>query len=190
MKVLFDFLPIILFFITYLLKGIWAATGVAIAASLLLFAWIYFQGKKPNLMQWFSVIVIVIFGGATLILDDPVYIQWKPTALYILMGLALLVARYGFQTNLLKTVLGEKIVLPAPAWDKLNWMWIAFFVFMAVLNWFVLSTFSLDTWTYFKMFGTIILTFLFVIAQSFYLAPYMEEATTTPENTTSNISEK
>jgi len=174
MKILFDFLPIVLFFVTYLIKGIWAATAVAIIASLLLFAWIYYQKKKPTLMQWFSVVVIVIFGGATLILDDPIYIQWKPTVLYVLMGLALLTARYLFKTNLLKTLIGEKITLPPPAWDKLNWMWFIFFVFMAAANLFVVYYYN-DWWAYFKMFGTIALTFIFVIAQSFYLAPYMEE---------------
>ncbi|MGL4668541.1 MAG: septation protein A [Saezia sp.] len=190
MKILFDFLPIILFFVAYLIKGIWAATAVAIIASLLLFAWIYYQGKKPNLMQWFSVVVIVLFGGATLILDDPVYIQWKPSVLYILMGSSLLIARYGFKTNPLKTVLGEKVILPPHAWDKLSWMWVIFFVFMAGLNWFVLRNFSLDIWTYFKMFGTIILTFIFVIGQSFYLAPYMEEVSATENSPTSPLNKE
>lgn len=185
MKILFDFLPIILFFIAYTLKGIWAATAVAIVASLILFAWIYFQGKKPNLMQWFSVIVIVLFGGATLILDDSRFIQAKPSVLYLLMGLALIFARYALKRNLLKNIMGEQLNLPSTVWDKLNLLWFGFFVFMAALNWFIAATFSQDTWAYFKMFGTLGLTIVFVIAQSFYLAPFMVEKSNTDNSTAS-----
>lgn len=179
MKILFDFLPIALFFIVYLLKGILAATGVAIAASVLLFIWIYLQGNKPNLMQWISVLVIIVFGGATLLLKDPIYVQWKPTIVYICMGSALLISHYGFKKNLLKLMLGEKLdaKIPTQVWSKINLLWVGFFFFMSIANLVVAYNFDINIWAYFKMFGTLGLTFVFIIFQSFYLAPYLQEAT-------------
>ena len=175
MKLLFDFLPIILFFAAYKLAGIFVATGVAIAASLLLIGFIYLKGRKPDIMQWVSIGVIVVFGGATILLHNETFIKWKPTVLYLLMGLALAGAQLLFKRNLLKLLMGEQIALPEPVWIRLNWMWVGFFMFMAALNLVVAYQFSTDIWVNFKLFGGIGLMIVFVIAQSLYLSRYIQE---------------
>jgi intracellular septation protein len=89
MKLLTDFFPIALFFITFKLAGIYAATGVAIGATLLQIGWLHFRHGKVEAMQWVSLGIIVLFGGATLVFHDDTFIKWKPTVLYWLMGGAL-----------------------------------------------------------------------------------------------------
>ena len=82
MKFLVDFFPIALFFITFKLAGIYVATGVAIAATLLQIGWLYFRNGKVEAMQWVSLVIIVLFGGATLLFHDDTFIKWKPTVLF------------------------------------------------------------------------------------------------------------
>src|SRR3954470_17402602 len=106
MKLLLDFFPIILFFAAFKLAGIYAATGVAIAATIVQIAWLRHSTGKVEPMQWVSLAVIVVFGGATIALHDETFIKWKPTILYWLMGGAL-AAGLAFRKNLLKSVMGS-----------------------------------------------------------------------------------
>ncbi len=175
MKLLFDFLPIILFFAAYQVWGIFAATAVAIAVSVALIAWMKLSGRRVDVMQWVSLGLIVVFGGATLIAHNETFIKWKPTVLYLVMAAALWIARAFFHSNLLQTFMGKQLVLPEAVWTRLNWAWIAFFAFMAVLNLFVAYHFATDLWVKFKLFGGIGLMIVFAIAQSLYLARYLEE---------------
>lgn len=174
MKLLFDFLPIILFFITYKFANIFVATGVTIAASLVLFVILYFKGRRPDIMQWVSLGIVIVFGGATILLHDENFIKWKPTVLYLAMGLSLAGAHFFMKRNLLKLLIGEQLALPEPVWTRLNWLWIGFFMFMAALNWVVARNFSTDIWVDFKMFGGIGLMVLFIIVQSIYLSRYLQ----------------
>lgn len=86
MKLLIDFFPIILFFAAFKAWGIYAATAVAIAATIVQIAYLRFKHGKVETMQWVSLGVIVVFGGATLLAHDENFIKWKPTVLYWLMG--------------------------------------------------------------------------------------------------------
>src|ERR1700704_4500155 len=113
MKFLFDFLPVILFFVAYQVAGIYVATAVAIGASILQIAWLLARRRKVGNMQWVSLAIIVLFGGATLLLHDETFIKWKPTVLYWLFGLVLLVGRLGFRRNLIGALLPD-LVLPEP----------------------------------------------------------------------------
>lgn len=176
MKLLFDFLPIILFFVAYQAWGIFVATGVAIAVSIALIVWMKLRGRKVDTMQWVSLGLIVVFGGATLIAHNDTFIKWKPTVLYVVMAGALWIARAFFHSNLLQTFMGKQMVLPEAVWTRLNWAWIGFFLFMAALNIYVAYNFPTDLWVKFKLFGGIGLMVIFAIAQSIYLARYMEAA--------------
>ena len=109
MKLLTDFLPIALFFITFKLAGIYVATGVAIAATLLQIGWLYFRNGKVEAMQWVSLVIIVLFGGATLVFHDDTFIKWKPTVLYWLMGGALVLGHLVLKRNFLQSLMGSHL---------------------------------------------------------------------------------
>src|SRR3954468_16506104 len=105
MKFLFEFLPLILFFIAFKWQGIYVATGVAITAAVLQFAWLRVRGKPISTLQWISLGIIVVFGGATLVLHDDRFIRWKPTVLYWACAATLLVGRLAFRKNWLQKVM-------------------------------------------------------------------------------------
>jgi intracellular septation protein len=175
MKFLFDLLPVILFFVVFKFAGIYAATGVAIATSVSQVAWLKFRRRKVDTMMWVSLAIIVVFGGATLILKNPIFIKWKPTVLYWLFGGTLLGGQLLFGKNLIRSVMGEQIVLPETVWRKLNWSWTGFFALMGAANLYVAYNFSEDTWVNFKLFGGMGLMLVFVVLQALFLARYMQE---------------
>ncbi len=175
MKLLIDFFPIILFFAAFKAWGIYAATAVAIVATIVQIAYLRFKTGKVETMQWVSLGVIVVFGGATLLAHDENFIKWKPTVLYWLMGGALLVGLVLFKKNFIKSLMGAQMQLPDSVWNTLNWAWTGFFAVMGVLNLWVAFNFDTDTWVNFKMFGGIGLMLAFVVGQALYLGRYLKE---------------
>ena len=174
MKLLIDFLPIAVFFVAFKLFDIWVATGVAIAATVAQIAWLRWSTGKVEPMQWLSLGVIVLFGGATLLAHNETFIKWKPTVLYWLMGGALFIGQLVFRRNLLKTLMGAQMSLPESAWRVMNWSWIVFFAVMGVVNLWVAFNFDTDTWVNFKLFGGLGLMVAFVLAQAVYLSRFMK----------------
>lgn len=175
MKLLIDFFPIILFFVAFKVWGIYTATAVAIVATVLQIAYLRFRNGRVEPMQWVSLGVIVLFGGATLLAESETFIKWKPTVLYWLMGGALLIGQLFFRKNLLRSVMGAQLQLPEPVWLKLNWAWSAFFAAMGALNLWIAFHFDTDTWVNFKLFGGMGLMLVFVVAQALYLSRYLKE---------------
>ena len=175
MKLLIDFFPIILFFAAFKVWGIYTATAVAIVATVLQIAYLRFRNGRVEPMQWVSLGVIVLFGGATLLAESETFIKWKPTVLYWLMGGALLIGQLFFRKNLLRSVMGAQLQLPEPVWLKLNWAWSAFFAAMGALNLWIAFHFDTDTWVNFKLFGGMGLMLVFVVAQALYLSRYLKE---------------
>ena len=175
MKFLFDLLPVILFFIAFKFAGIYTATAVAIAASLLQVGWLKLRRRKVDTMMWVSLAIIVVFGGATLLLHDETFIKWKPTVLYWFFGAGLLGAQVFFRKNLIRTMLGDQVSMPEAGWTGLNWSWIGFFAFMGAANLYVAFNYPTDTWVNFKVFGGMGLMLVFVILQALYLARYVQE---------------
>ena len=175
MKFLFDLFPVILFFIAFKVAGIYVATGVAIAATFVQVGWLKLRRRRVEPMLWASLGIIVVFGGATLLLQDETFIKWKPTVLYWLLGAVLAGAMLGFRRNLIRSMLSEQVQLPEPVWTRLNWSWVGFFAFMGILNLYVAYNFSTDLWVNFKLFGGMGLMLLFVVAQAFFLSRYVEE---------------
>jgi intracellular septation protein len=176
MKILYDLLPIVLFFVAFKIAGIYVATAVAIAASVIQIAWLKLRGKRVEGMQWAGLLIIVVFGGMTLVLQDESFIKLKPTILYSCFALALVIAKLFMKRNLISSMMGKQLQLPNAVWERLNWAWVVFFVFMAGLNLFVAHTFPTETWVNFKLFGAMGLTILFVIAQALYLSRHVKEA--------------
>ncbi|GKS85812.1 septation protein A [Acidovorax sp. SUPP1855] len=175
MKLLIDFFPIILFFAAFKLWGIYTATAVAIAATVLQIGYLRYKNGKVEPMQWVSLGVIVVFGGATLLSHSETFIKWKPTVLYWLMGSALLIGQLFFRKNLIRSLMGAQMELPDAAWRTVNWSWTGFFAVMGLVNLWVAYRFDTDTWVNFKLFGGIGLMAVFVIGQALYLSRYMKE---------------
>jgi intracellular septation protein len=175
MKFLFDLFPVVLFFAAFKLFDIYVATAVAIAATFLQIGWLKWKRRKVDTMMWVTLIIIVVFGGATLALHDETFIKWKPTVLYWLFGAVLGAAELLFRKNLIRAMLGEQVRLPDAAWTRLNWSWAGFFVFMGAANLYVAFNFPTDTWVNFKLFGGMGLMLLFVVLQAAFLARHIEE---------------
>jgi len=203
-KLLFDLFPVILFFIAYKLgtsfpheagqvaatalgplvasgrvsneqAPILLATAVAIVTSLAQVGWLLARGRKIEPMLWVSLGVIVVFGGATIWLNDETFIKWKPTILYLLFAGALAVGKLLWRRNFVRSLLGAQIVLPDPVWERLLWVWSGFFLLLAAANLFVAYAFSTDTWVSFKLFGFTGLTLLFIVGVGLWLSRHIKE---------------
>jgi intracellular septation protein len=175
MKFLFDLFPVILFFAAFKVYDIYVATGVAIAATFVQIGWVWLRHRKVEKMLWVSLAVIVIFGGATLLLQNETFIKWKPTVLYWLFGGVLGVASLVFRKNLIRAMMEKQVTLPDPVWGRLLMSWIAFFAVMGVLNLYVAYSFSTDAWVNFKLFGGMGLMLVFVVLQAFMLSRHIQE---------------
>ena len=203
MKILFDFLPIALFFgmfkyaegqkewaaetatqwLGFMVSGgvvgpaeapVLLATVVVIVATLAQILWLKARGKKVEAMLWISLALVTVLGGATIYFHSESFIKWKPTVLYWVMGGALLIGQVFFQKNFIKSLMGAQMELPDSVWRVLNWSWAGFFAVMGVLNLWVAFNFNTDTWVNFKLFGGMGLMVLFVILQALYLSKYMK----------------
>lgn len=174
MQFLVDYLPLVLFFIAFKWQGIYFATAVAIAASVVQILWLHFRRGKVGIINWLSLAIIVVFGGATLLLQDEQFIKWKPTVLYGLFGTVLAVGRIGFGRNLIASLM-PGITLPRAVYTRLTWAWVAFFAFMGVANWYVAFHYPTETWVNFKVWGGMGLFLLFALAQGIALSRYARE---------------
>ena len=123
MKFLFEFLPVILFFAAYKFKNIFFATGVAIAVSILQILYYLLRKKKIELTMWISLVILVVFGGSTILLHNALFIKWKPSILYWIFAVMLLGIQIIWKKNVIKKMLGSQIELPEKVWSKLNFSW-------------------------------------------------------------------
>lgn len=200
MKLLLDFLPIIIFFIVYKfapetielispllnaeqtqvlvdMPAIVLATAVLIPATMLQILYSKLTTGKVETMHLVTLALVVLMGGATVILQDKTFIQWKPTVVNWLFAVAFFGSQFIGNKTILERMMGQNLKLPANAWKNLNYAWVAFFAFSGIANLYVAYNFSEDFWVNFKLFGLLGLTILFIIAQSFYLYRFM-----TPED--------
>ncbi len=180
MKVISDLIAVILFFAAYTLtKDIFFATIVAVVIGLLQAGFTWWKYKKLDTMQWVSLILIVVFGGATIALRDPRFIMWKPTLLFWFGALALLGSHF-LKKNGLKAIMGKEISLPEPVWIKLTYIWIAFLFVMGLINIIVAYTFinQQQIWVNYKLFGSTALMLVFFLGQGLYLSRHLPQEKT------------
>lgn len=202
MKIFFDFLPLLLFFVVgkyadqnaewaarfatehfgFIVSGgvvgikeapALLATVVVILATAVQITFLLLSRKKVDMMLWATFGLVVVLGGATIWFHNATFIKWKPSVLYWAMGLAFWISQAFFRKNLLQSLVGEKLQLPAPVWQRLNFVWIAFFGLLGLLNLYVAYTFSDSTWFTFKAFGVTGLMLVFMLAQGFYITKHM-----------------
>src|SRR5688572_29291598 len=186
MQQLIDFLPLLAFFVSYKLGGIYVATGVLIGACALQIGWHWWRFRKVKTLHWVTAGLVLLFGSATLFFHDPQFIKWKPSVLMWLTGgaflISQLVGRSPFSRGFLEGMLenanagGTATSVSDSAWSRLNLLWVAFFAATGFLNLYVANHFSESTWVYFKVGGLSILTLLFVLPQLMWLMPKQQEA--------------
>lgn len=209
MKLLLDFLPLLLFFATFKFAeghSEWAAafatqhigfmvsggvvgaeqapvllaTIVVIAATLVQVATLKLMGRKIDLMLWITLTLVVVLGGASVWLNNPTFIKWKPSAAFWAMAAVLWGSQAFFKKNLLQSMIGNDLKLPAPVWKRLNLAWVTFFGLMGALNLYVVYSFSTSTWATFKVFGVYGLMIAFTVAQVIYLSRHLQDDTDAP----------
>ncbi|MDP1615404.1 MAG: septation protein A [Methylococcales bacterium] len=177
MKILFDFFPIIVFFIAYRLFGIYAATAVAMIASILQVIVYRIQHKSYDKMHLISFGLIFVLGGATLFFHNPWFIKFKPTGIYWFMAVAILFSMRFSAKPLVQKMMEGNIALPDQIWFRLNLAWAIYFLILGCLNLFVAYHYSTDAWVNFKLFGGAGLTLLFVFVQALYLTKHVNPST-------------
>jgi intracellular septation protein len=204
MKLLLDFLPLILFFVAFkgaegnpdaaaafatqhfgfLVQGgvvgpkeapVLLATVVVMVATLAQAAILKLRGKKIDLMLWISLGLVVILGGATVWFHNETFIKWKPTGVHWAMALTLWISQAWFRKNLIQAMLGAELRLPDAVWLRLNRAWVLFFAAMGIVNLYVAYNFSTSTWANFKVFGTTGLILLFTLGQGLYMSKHLPQ---------------
>ena len=207
MKFLFDLFPLIAFFAAFKLGGMYEAathdfvqqylsgfvsgglikadqapwilaTLVGIVATACQVSYLLLRGRKVDGMLWLSLFIFVVFGGASIYLHDDFFLKWKPTLIYWLSGLALLIAHVGFKKNMIRKTMEAQVQLTDAVWNQLLAAWIIFFGVIGALNLFVafvLYKGDMAAWVSFKAFGATGIFFAFIVAQTLFLAKHIKE---------------
>lgn len=174
MKLLYDFFPVLVFFIGYKLFGIYAATAALIVASCVQVIYLWLRYKRVESMHVITFILVLIFGGATLLLHDVMFLKWKVSIVNWLFGAACLFSQWFSKKSLIQRLMEQNIQLPQPVWKRLNSMWAWFFILMGTINIFIAYELSTNAWVDFKVFGMMGCTVAFVIIQTIYLYKHVK----------------
>lgn len=204
MKLLLDFLPLLLFFATFkyadgqpeqaaafatehlgfIVSGgvvdaavapVLLATVVVMAATIAQVLFLKLTRRKVDLMLWVSLALVVVMGAATIYFHSETFIKWKPTLLYWAFALAFLISHVALGKNLLRKMLGAELKLPDAVWNRLNWAWVLFFAAMGVVNLYVAYEYSTAAWANFKAFGSTGLILLFTLGQGLYMSRHLPD---------------
>lgn len=175
MKQLFEFLPIILFFIAFKLYDIYVATAVVIVATIFQVTFTWFKYKKVETMQWVTLGLILVMGGATIYLQDEQFIKWKLSIVEWLFGLAFLASQFFGEKPFIERIMSSNITLPSTIWRRLNLIWALFFISVGFINLYVMYNFNTDDWVNFKTFVVPGLMIVFIVLQMFYLYKHMPD---------------
>jgi intracellular septation protein len=175
MKFLYDFFPILLFFIAYKMYDIYVATAVAIAAAAVQILAFWVKHRRFENMHLVTFALLMVFGGLTIFLRDPTFIKWKPTVINWLFAMVFLASHWIGNRPVVERMMSHAISAERPVWLRLSWMWITFFFGIGLLNLYVAYSYSEEIWVNFKLFGMLGITFAFVVGQAFYLSRYIED---------------
>ena len=170
MQILVDFFPIVVFFVTYKLADVFTATAALMAAMAIQIAIQWFRQGKVNKMLLISGALVGIFGGITLLLRDPIFIQWKPTIVNWLFAAVFFGSRFVGARTITERMMGQAVQLDAAMWRQLNLMWVGNFSFLGAANLYVVYNYDEATWVNFKLFGMLGLTLLMAVGQALWIA--------------------
>jgi intracellular septation protein len=187
-KQFIDFIPLLLFFIVFKLDprtiefagqsielgGIFSATGVLIASSVVVYGTLFAVQKRLEKGQWLTLAACLLFGGMTLAFHSETFLKWKAPVVNWLFALGFAGSHWIGDKLLIQRMMGHAISLPAPVWRNLNLAWIAFFLIAGSANLFVAFTFQ-SIWVDFKVFGSLGMTLLFLVGQGIYLSRHLHD---------------
>jgi intracellular septation protein len=175
MKLLLDFLPVIIFFIVYKASGnIILATAVLIPATMLQMLYTWLRTHRVEKMQLVTLALVVALGGATILFQDKTFIQWKPTVVNWLFAAVFLGSQFIGKKPVVQRLMESNISLPHPVWRNLNIAWVIFFAAMGILNLLVAYSMSEEAWVNFKLFGMLGLTVVFILIQGLYMSKHIQ----------------
>jgi intracellular septation protein len=174
MQALAEFAPLVAFFVTYSLRGLYAATGVLMLAMLALLAFDWLRLRRIPPLHALSALLVLLLGSATLLLHNRLFIQWKPTVLFWLVSIAFVgsfwIGERTLTQRFLEPALAGRAAVSARQWRVMN-VWSAlFYLLLGGLNLAVAYGASERTWVYFKLFGLALLTFIFMALQMLWLS--------------------
>lgn len=175
MKILYDFFPVLLFFLAYKFYDIYIATAVAMVAAFLQTIGYWWKYRKFEIMHLVTLGMILVLGSITLIFHNPVFIKWKPTLVNWLFSAVFLGSHWFSDKTIIERMLSTQVTLPNSIWIRLNLAWVVFFLLSGVINLYVAYNFSEAAWVNFKLFGMMGLTITFVLLQTVYLSRYIKE---------------
>ena len=189
MKQLLEFIPIALFFITYQLKGesiavggweytfdgMFSATAVLMIATVLQVITTYALTREFEKRLMWLLLAVMVFGGATLIFRNQMFIQWKPTIFNWALAVAFGGSQFIGDKNLMQRTLGSQIQLPRAVWTKLNLLWVSNFAIVGALNLVVAYGYSEDTWVSYKLYSAIGFTLLLTILTALLISPHLKD---------------
>lgn len=174
MKQWLDFIPLFAFFATFKTLGIFPATAVLIGSSILVYGGLWLKDRHLENGQKITLVATILFGSATLLLHDEAYLKWKAPVINWIFAVAFLISMYIGKEPLVQKMLGKAFDMPATVWRKLNWAWIGFFIFAGASNAYVAFHFE-KYWVDFKVFGSLAMTIIFMIAQFALLSRYLRQ---------------
>lgn len=197
MKQFIDFIPLILFFIVYkispqavdvlghsfMVGGIYSATAMLIASSLVVYGVLYVRQGRLEKSQWLTLIACLVFGSLTLAFHSETFLKWKAPVVNWVFALIFAGSHFIGDRLLIQRIMGHALTLPQAVWTKLNIAWIVFFLFCGAANLYVAFTYQ-EFWVDFKVFGSLGMTLLFLVGQGVYLARHIHDAdpSTQPSN--------
>ena len=173
MRFLFDYFPIICFFIAYKFWGIYVSTAAAMAVSVFQIGAYWIRFCRFEKFHVITLIFILLLGGCTLIFHQAIFIEWKPSIVYWIFSIILLSSHFFGKHTLIRQIFKEKIELPIKTWSRLNLSWGLFFLILGILNLIVAYHFDINTWINFKLFGISGLVLIFILGQVFYIARHV-----------------
>ena len=176
MQLLFDFLPIIVFFVVFKLQDIYAATAAIMVVMSLQVAIQWLRHRKVSNMLLVSTVLVLLFGSATLLLRNPVFIQWKPTVVNWLFAAVFLGSHFIGDKSMCERIMGEAIELESAFWRQLNLMWVANFTLLGAANIYVANNFDQETWVNFKFYGMLGLSLLTAVGQAIWVSAHLANA--------------
>ena len=166
MKQLFEFFPLIVFFVVYYKsdKDLYLSITAVIIATLVSLVALYIKERKISTMMLVSTVILIVFGGLSIFLKNDIFFKMKPTIINALFAIILIGSTF-FNKPVLKLLLNSSMKLTDQGWSLMNKLWSGFFIFLALLNEIVWRTQTTDVWVNFKVFGIMGITIVFTIVQ-------------------------
>jgi intracellular septation protein len=175
MNSVLELFPVLIFVAAYYLADIFTATALAIAASVVQVAIFWFRDREVKKKHLATLVMIAVFGGLTLALQDEMFIKWKFTAVSWLFGLVIIGSQFIGEKTIIERLMGANFDLPQAIWIRANAATAGLMFFEGIVNIYVMYNYDTETWFNIKFYGMTAMTLVFMLALGFYLAKYVKD---------------